>query len=412
MTVWVLLVGCSASPGDSGDTAEPADTDRDTDTDTAVEVIDDTGGEDTDTDTDDTGPDDAAVYAAFFDASVVQRVDLSLSEEALAALRAAPEEWVEGSFSHGGYTVEKIGIRLKGNDENWEDIDGKPSFKLALDEFHDNRDYGGLRRINLENMKSDAVQGREVLAAALLEAAGIAAPRATFAEVYVNGVSHGLYANVEELDERFLERHFTAVDGDLWVADEEADLTPAGVENYELASGDGDFDALDLARREIQTGDGAFYDVADGVLDMARFLDAWAWQILLANEDGYPYDLDDHALYANPDTAGRFQYILEGLEETFDAEMEWDAYTGTVAVHCAYDSACETSFQNAMRSALTTWDALGPSAVTADVLAVSLTTLESDGRRALPLADVLTARAQLVSFTANRGATVRGQMGL
>ncbi len=410
VAMWTLLA-CTAPSGDGEDTSAPVDdTGRDTDT----EVIDDTGPDDTDTDTGetDTGPDDELAYEAFFDPLEVQRIDLELTDEAIAALREEPEEYVEGVFVHDGYRHESIGVRLKGGSSTFDTIDGKPSFKLKLDEYDDGQDYGGLDRINLHNMKADAAQAREVVAYAVWAAAGFAAPRANYAEVYVNGVSYGVYANVEEVDDAFLERRYEDAAGDLWEAADEADLTPGGVDNFQLVSGEGDTDALDYARYQVQTGEGAFYDVADGVLDMSQFLDFWAWQIATGNEDGYPYELDDYSIYADPAKGGRYVWQPWGLDETWNTEAEWDDYTGTVAVHCAYDDACEALLRERVAAALTTYESLDVDAIAQAALTVSESAVQVDTRREASLSDVMAARSQLLTIVAGRPAAVRGQMGM
>lgn len=411
VTTWFLLA-CAGAGDEARETGEPA-----SDTgpaETGIEVLDDTGPDDTDTDTGETdsGPDDALAYEALFDPDEVQRIDLELSEEALAALRADPDTYVEGTFVHDGNRVEEVGVKLKGGASTFEDLDGKPSFRLRLDEFEGGQDYGGLDRLNLHNMKADPAQAREVAAYWVLAAAGVVAPRANFAEVWVNGESYGVYANVEEMDGAFLARRYGDATGDFWEADDGADLTPAGVDHYALVSGEGDTVALDAARRQVQTGEGAFYDVADDVIDMGQFLDFWAWQIALGNEDGYPYELDDHALYADPAVSGRFTWLHGGLDETWDTGMDWEAYTGTVAVHCAYDAACLTLLRAHARDVLELYEGADASGVVQAALDVSLSAVTADPRRPLALSDVVSARTQLTSTVANRPTVVRGQLGI
>ncbi|MFN7145683.1 MAG: CotH kinase family protein, partial [Myxococcota bacterium] len=208
VAMWGLLA--CARPEAPADTGPAPDTD--------VEVIGDT--EDTDTaPPDDTGLPDDRVYEALFDPAAVGRIDLELTEEALASLRDDPDTYVRATFVHERVaSLEDIGVRLKGGASTFDDIDGKPSFKLKLDAF-EALDYGGLTKLNLHNMKADAAQAREVVAAAVWEAAGVPAPRASYVEVYVNGVSRGLYANVEEVDGAFVARRFTDGRGDLWEAE-------------------------------------------------------------------------------------------------------------------------------------------------------------------------------------------------
>jgi len=411
--VWVACAGPVTDDSAGADTSAPEDTDIEVVDDTAADTDTDTDtGGDTDTEDPDTGPDDEAAYAALYDPLEIQRIDLEISEEGLSALREDADTYVEAAFVHDGYRLPSIGVRLKGGPSTFEDIDGKPSFRLKLDEFDSGLDYGGVDRINLHNMKADPAQAREVLAAALWNAAGLPAPVANYAEVYVNGTLYGLYANVEEVDDAFVERRWANPDGDLWEAAEAADLTPAGIANYELASGEGDTDALDAARREIQTGEGAFYTVANSVLDMTQFLDFWAWQMLLANEDGYPYELDDHFLYADPDAAGAFDFVPWGLDETFDSGFDWEDYTGTLAVHCAYDADCLSRFEARVSLALTAYEAMAPSDMAQAAFTLSTDAVQADTRRTTSAADVSAARTALITTINARPNAVRTQLGL
>ncbi len=409
--MWVACAG--PSDVDSGGPVDPGETGVE---DTAPERIDDTapvietGSVPDDTDT---GWGTASeLFEALFDATVVQRIDLSLSADAVAALLADSESYVEGTLEHDGHLLEGVGVRLAGGASTWQPIDAKPNFRIKLDEFENDNAYGELSRINLHNMVGDATQAREVVSYAVWNAAGMVAPRANFAEVYVNGASYGLYANVEEPDEAFLDRHFADPDGDLWEAGDAADLTPGGVDNFAVAGGDGDEAALDAARRQVQLGEGAFYDVADTVLDMGQFLDFWAWQIVLGNSDGYPYQLDDYYLYGNPEVRGRYQFLPWNLDETWEDSHEWDAVTGNVAVQCAYDDACAALLLTHLDASLTAYVALDVSAVAQSAFTLTSPAVAADLRREQTLAEVQTARTAFAADVLNRPARVRGQTGL
>lgn len=387
----------------------PADTGAAPDTD--VEVIGDT--DDTDTaPPEDTGPPDDRVYAALFDPAAVGRIDLELTEEALASLREHPDVYVPANFVHERVAfLEEIGVRLKGGASTFDDIDGKPSFKLKLDEYQA-LDYAGLTRLNLHNMKDDASQAREVVAAAVWEAAGVPAPRASYVEVFVNGVSRGLYANVEEVDGAYVARRFADGRGDLWEAEEGADLTAAGVDHYAVVSGGGNAAALVAARQVIQLSGGEFFDAADAVLDMDGFLDVWAWSIVTANADAYPYDLDDHALYADPAAHARFVYLPTALGESWDEDMAWDTLAGIVGTKCAADAACLDRLKTRVGEALTTWETLDVPGIVTAAYAVSLPTVETDAGRLYSLQDVTVARRELTDLVEARPGEVRAALGL
>jgi hypothetical protein len=407
---WILLA-CSGTD----DTGEPVDSDpadtgeTDTEeTDTDPEVIDDTA-EDTDDGEDDMVPDaeDEAQYAALFDLAEVQHIELELDEEALAALRATPEEYVDGAFTHDGVRVE-VEVKLSGGDATFRTIDEKPCFRVKFDE---DDDYAGLRRANLENMEDDASQAREVLGFQLWAASGQKAPVANYAEVWVNGSSYGLYANVEEVDHAFLYRHYSDATGDLWEAGFESDFTPGGVLTYELVSGEGDEEGLDAARRQVQSNDGPFYDAADEVIKMETFLGFWAWMVAIGNEDVYPYDLDDHYLYRLP-ADDRYTFLPGGMAESWDDGMDWEAYTGTLAVQCAYDEACMPLFLAALSAALDEYEALDPNAMASDALDISVPFTQLDTRRSFTLAEVVTARSGLLTEVTGRPNVVRALVGV
>ena len=346
--------------------------------------------------------------AAFYDGATVQRIDLELGEESLAALRADPESYVPGVFVHADTRIEDIGIKLAGGDATFRTLDEKASFRLKLDEYDDGTDYAGLERINLHNMEDDPAQGREVIAYAVWNASGQLAPLANYAEVYVNGESYGVYANVEEIDDAFLARHTPDPSGDLWEAGIESDFTPGGVLTYTLVSGLGDEEALDAARRQIQGAEGAFYEVADEVVDMDAFLDFWAWQLAIGNEDVYPYDLDDHTLYQSP-VDGRYGWVPSSMDESWNSSMDGEAYTGTLAVHCAYDAACEPLFRTHLSAVLTQYEGLDVPAIASDALALSVGYVQLDTRRSTTLSEVVTARSALLTLITGRPNVVRGQ---
>lgn len=407
---WILLACSGPAADDTGDTVDSdvdtGETDEETDTDT--ELIDDTA-EDTDDDVDDMVPDaqDESQYAALFDLAEVQHIELELSEEALAELRTTPDEYVDGAFTHDGTRVEVV-VKLSGGDATFRTIDEKPCFRVKFDE---DDDYAGLRRMNLENMEDDPSQAREVIGWAVWAASGQKSPLANYAEVWVNGVSYGLYANVEEVDQVFLHRHYSDASGDLWEAGFESDFTPGGVLTYELVSGEGDEEGLDAARRQVQSNEGPFFETADEVVKMDTFLGFWAWMIAVGNEDVYPYDLDDHYLYRLP-ADDRYTFLPGAMSESWDAEMDWEAYTGTLAVQCAYDAACQPMFLEHVSTALTEYEALDVNGIASDALDIAVPFTQLDTRRSYTLAEVVSGRSALLTQITGRPAVVRALVGV
>src|SRR5204863_4338945 len=102
--------------------------------------------------------------------------------------------------------------------------------------------------------------------------AGVPAPRATFAHVRVNGESFGLYAAIEPMDEVWVARNYVG-EGDLWEANDSADLTSAGISHFDLAAGDGDVTDLAAVSARLAEAVVDFDDVADDVIETDSFLD-------------------------------------------------------------------------------------------------------------------------------------------
>ena len=65
-----------------------------------------------------------------------------------------------------------------------------------------------MKRLNFHPMKDDEAQMREVLTYQLFRDAGVAAPRAVFARLELNGEPLGLFTLTEDIDDRFMADRF------------------------------------------------------------------------------------------------------------------------------------------------------------------------------------------------------------
>lgn len=102
-----------------------------------------------------------------------------------------------------GLSFDSVGVRYRGGGTYHPDNPKNP-LNIKLD-YVKNQDYEGIEVLKLSNGAKDPSFLREVLS---LEAARqfMAAPRANYARVFVNGAYHGLYANVESINAAFIER--------------------------------------------------------------------------------------------------------------------------------------------------------------------------------------------------------------
>lgn len=405
--LWLCLVACGEKPAptDTGDTGADGDSAE------QIGDSDDTGEDSEDSgDVDDTAEaaEEEARYEAFFDRAVVQRIDLTLDDLAIASLDQDPATYVLGGLTIGDVSLAGVGVRLKGADAV-DGLSGKPSFKVKVNEFAQGQRYGTLERLTLNNMADDPTQSKEVLGYALWEAAGLVVPRANYAEVYVNGELYGLYANVETVDEHFLDRRWTEDAGDLWEADDSADFTSEGLDNFQLVAGEGDDDRLGLTYVAVWGAD--FWSATSAYVDMTQFLDFWAWSIVSGNNDGYPYQTDDYFLYGDP-ADDLYDYTPWGFDELWDPDFDPLVVSGALAVNCFQDTTCSDALDVAVDTALVTYAGLDFVTEAEAIHAVSASAVSADPRRTGTAGEVTVARTALLAYLETWPTGVRTLMGL
>ena len=167
-----------------------------------------------------------------FDQERLHTFELTLSDEALAQIDRNPsaEEWVLGSLTFEGETIDRVGIRYKGSigawvgclsDPNWSDPSGhrvctKLSMKVKVNWDDSTREFHGLRRLQFHSMNLDPSQMHERLGYWLFREMGVPAPRSVHARLIVNGTYVGVFALTEQIDGRFTRHNFDDGTGNLY----------------------------------------------------------------------------------------------------------------------------------------------------------------------------------------------------
>ncbi|MCP6725794.1 CotH kinase family protein, partial [Klebsiella pneumoniae] len=82
----------------------------------------------------------------------------------------------------------------------------KSSFKISFNTFVSGRAWRGLEKLNVNGEHNDPTISRTVLGWGVFAAGGAVGPRAAHTTLTINGAYYGLYADVEHLDETFMER--------------------------------------------------------------------------------------------------------------------------------------------------------------------------------------------------------------
>ncbi|MCK9461038.1 MAG: CotH kinase family protein [Proteobacteria bacterium] len=363
---------CSDEPpyaAEDGGTDSDSDADSDSDTDT-----------DADTDTD-TEPE----FAPLYDRESFPTFELTIPQPCADALAISPYEYCSGSVRYrptddpaDDVLFENVGIRLKGR-ASFQPLDGKAGFKIKLDEYVDGQRLFGLRRLTMNNMVQDPSMVHERLGYLLFREAGVPAPLANNARVYVNGEYYGLYLNLQTLDDELVEHLWDPAPGNLYDTSNDAyfvDFLPEWKDYFVLetntdAPDTSDLDALIAA---VNGPDGTFFEDAGLLLDWDELLALGAVQALIGDWDGYFGARNNYKAYHELER-DRFILFPWGIDQTFgltDSHPEdplWhlgyaldgstsERENGWVFLRCKAAPACLDLYMQAVDAALDVWDSL------------------------------------------------------
>lgn len=167
-----------------------------------------------------------------FDQNKVHTFQLNIPESALEILDQDPaaEEYVEGTLIFEGDTISPVGIRYKGSigafvgclsGTNIFDPSGfktctKLSMKVKINWDGRDEKFYGLKKLQFHSMNNDPSQMRERLGYYLFGAMGVPTPRAVHARLVINNTYVGLFALVEQIDNRFVKENFDDDEGNLY----------------------------------------------------------------------------------------------------------------------------------------------------------------------------------------------------
>ena len=292
----------------------------------------------------------------------VPRFDIELSEQAREALRAEPREYVRGTFRYGDESVSEVGVRLKGS-FTFRRLDEKASFKIKFDKFVDDQRFRGLERMTLNNAIEDQSYLAERLTYRIFRQAGLPAPRANNAQVFVNGELCGLYVNVETEDETFLRRWWGDASGNLYEA-AETDFELGAVDVFDLETNERANDRLGL-RELIEAADAinavGWETALSARLNTDQFLEFCALEALVSQWDGYCYSrfgFKNFRFYQEP-TVDRFSFIVSGADTAMkpllpvaidpapdNGQLPLSSSEGLLLDRCLADADCLARYRN------------------------------------------------------------------
>lgn len=216
-----------------------------------------------------------------------------------------------------------VGIRLRGNTSRGQP---KRSLKIKFKEFDGSKFYG-YKKFNLKAENNDPSMAREMLTLQTFRNANVPATRTQYAEVYINGGYMGLYLNVEQLDDEFVDSRFGNEDGNLYKCEYGATLEDDGQiynnDIYELETNE-DENNRSILEHFVDvlnnTPDEDFKTEIEKIFNVQPFLRYLAVEALVGHWDGYSYNQNNFYLYANPDN-GLIEFMPYDVDNTFG--MDW-----------------------------------------------------------------------------------------
>jgi hypothetical protein len=219
--------------------------------------------------------------------------------------------------------ITPVGVRIRGNTSRGH---VKKSYKI------DFKEYGGeqflkLKKLNLKPNTNDPALVREALTWMMYRKMNVPAARVGFVELYMNDEYRGVYLNVENIDDEFVDRRFGNESGNLYKCSWGATLAPdSKVYNdriYELKTNEtindrSDLENLITAIAAVENdGDTA---LIERCLDVDSYLRQLAVESMTGHWDGYSFNTNNYYLY-NIGGAGRFVFIPYDLDNTWG--IDW-----------------------------------------------------------------------------------------
>ncbi len=291
----------------------------------------------------------------------VHDLALTLSEDAIASLRAAPETEIEGTLGWRGQDF-RAGVRLKGS-HSFRTIDEKPSFKIDVHAFDPDQEIDGLERLTLNNMIQDRTMLRESTYYWLAARLGVPGPRHAYARVTVNGADYGLYSLVETMDEKLVKRAF-AEDRDGNLYEGSGDDFTYDLEHFELEETRGVIpspdDLEDLVDAVEATRSGGFDEMLSERFERDVVLTYFALDTVAGNDDGYVYNNHNFLAYHGVNS-DRWQLLPWGTDRAFSREVPplGDAETfveGHLVLSCWADTTCAAALTETIQAVLDVWE--------------------------------------------------------
>jgi hypothetical protein len=343
----------------------------------------------------------------FFALDRLPRLDIEIDASAWAALESDPKTWVPATFTYGGVEYEQVAVRLKGN-HSFRPLGEKASFKLKFNEYVSGRRFLGLEGLTLNNMVVDSSMLREWISYRVFRELDVPAPRAGYAQVFVNGDEYGLYLSLEPYDDEFLARHYADTSGNLYESDQSADLdTSIDAWHQDEGEDESRADLMAFVALAQQDGDAVFYG-DQALVDVPEFLAFMAGETIVGHFDGH---IGGHNffIYHEP-TLDLWTYQPWGLDQGLSRHVTPYEHEGYLGHKCLHEPTCLVDYVEASQAALERLRSIDFEAEVQKAIALTDAAMRSDPLKPYSAESVESGRTRSLDYITQRADELAPQL--
>ena len=239
----------------------------------------------------------ASPLSDIFQSTVVPEIRIDITPQNISNLWIHPRSFVPATVFIGTNRWLEVGVHLKGGSGSLSPLNKQPSLTLKFNKFLKSQTLGDFAKIHLNNSLQDSGLLSEFMAAEVFKASKVPTPRVDHGIVWLNDRLLGVYVATEGVDDRFLRRHFTGQEGNLYQGNAGQDLGP----QLTQTGGNRKDSTLALLHTTLAMPRGAPKEsLLRERVDMPAFYSFMAAEILASHGDGYCLGPNNYRVYAQP----------------------------------------------------------------------------------------------------------------